>query len=317
MKDNIHTLLKVSRLYYTENLTQKEVADRIKLPRIKVHRMLAKAREEGIVEININEPVEDYSETEIIFENRFHLKQCVIVPSFENREDIYKEMANALVEILERELKNGAYLGIGWGTTIRGVAEQLSFTKKISANVVPMAGGLGHSVEKIHSNSIAALLASKIGGKGFVLNCPVIAENKRAKSFFMNEQSVKDIFSLREKISTSVMSISHLGDDMTVKRLKIISDDDYRHLCDLGIIGDINFFFHNENGEPVKNKLQDRVINMEIPDLKSVKNAIGVAFGIQKAEAIKSALKSGFLHTIITDKDTADRILPPSDYQLS
>jgi len=317
MKKDLHTLLKVSRLYYLENLTQREVADRMNLSRIKIHRMLSKAREEGIVEIHINEPVEDQSDLEIRFENRFGLKECVIVPTFADIDDIYREMASALGEILERELKSGDFLGIGWGTTIRGVVEHVSFSQKIPVNVVPIAGGLGHTAEKIHSNSIAALLASRIGGKGFVLNSPFLAESAEAKTIFMNEPSVKEVFSLSREISTAIVSISNLGTDMTVRRLNIFSDDDYRSLSESGVIGDINAIYLNENGTPVKNKLQDRVINMEIPDLKSVKNAIGVAFGIQKAEAIKSALKSGFLHTIITDKDTADRILPPSDYQLS
>jgi DNA-binding transcriptional regulator LsrR (DeoR family) len=312
MKKDLHTLLKVARLYYLENLTQREVADRMNLSRIKIHRMLSKAREEGIVEININEPPEDCSELEIRFEDSFQLKECIIVPTFADIGDIYREMASALGGILERELKSGEYLGIGWGTTIRGVAEHVYFSKKIPVNVVPIAGGLGHTAEKIHSNSIAALFASRIGGKGFVLNCPFLADSAEAKTIFMNEPSVKEVFSLSREISTAIVSISNLGTDMTVKRLNIFSEDDIRVLRDAGAIGDINAIYINEFGIPVENRLQDRVINMETEDLKAAKHVIGVAFGNKKARAIKAALLSKMIHTLITDKNTAEAVLAES-----
>lgn len=317
MKKNLHTLLKVSRLYYLDNLTQREVADRMNLSRIKVHRMLSKAREEGIVEININEPPEDCSELEIRFENSFQLRECVIVPTFADIGDIYREMALALSEILERELRDGEYLGIGWGTTIRGVTEHVSLSRKIPVNVVPIAGGLGHTAEKIHSNSIAALFASRIGGKGYVLNCPFLAESAEAKTIFMNEPSVKEVFLLSREISTAIVSISHLDSDMTVRRLNIFSDDDIRLLKNSGAIGDINAVYIEDCGTPVENELQDRVINMETEDLRGVQNVIGIAFGLQKVRAIKAAVQSGMIHTLITDKDTADRIIPPSEYHPS
>ncbi len=314
MKKDLHNLLKAARLYYNENLTQQEVAGRMNTSRIKVHRMLTTARERGLVEITIQEPAEDYSEQEIFFENTYGLKECVIVPSRENNDDIYREMAVSLTEILERDLRPGDYAGIGWGTTIRGVADYLTFSKKYEVNIMPMAGGLGHSTEKLHSNSITALVASKIGGKGFVLNCPFIVENEQAKSLFLNEPSVRELLSLRTKISVALVSLSHLGDDMTVRRLGLFTDADCRYLAGLGVIGDVNAVFIDEEGHPVVNDLQNRIINVPVKELFCARNIIGVAFGVKKAPVIRAALKSRMIHTLITDKRTADAVAENSEF---
>ena len=46
-------LSRIAWMYYNDEMTQKEIADRLGLSRIKVLRLLKQAREEGIVEIKI------------------------------------------------------------------------------------------------------------------------------------------------------------------------------------------------------------------------------------------------------------------------
>lgn len=46
-------LVKVAYMYYDENMTQQEIADKLGVSRPSVSRMLQKARQNGIVEIKI------------------------------------------------------------------------------------------------------------------------------------------------------------------------------------------------------------------------------------------------------------------------
>ena len=65
--DNIERkkfLSKIARLYYSERLTQQEIAGRLNISRTKVSRYLDEARKDKIVEIKINLPEEDYSNLE-------------------------------------------------------------------------------------------------------------------------------------------------------------------------------------------------------------------------------------------------------------
>jgi len=65
--DNIERkkfLSKIARFYYSERLTQQEIAGRLNISRTKVSRYLDEARKDKIVEIKINVPEEDYSKPE-------------------------------------------------------------------------------------------------------------------------------------------------------------------------------------------------------------------------------------------------------------
>ena len=53
-KEN-YDLVKVAKLYYEQDLTQQEIAGRMKLSRPQISKMLTKARRLGIVHISVND----------------------------------------------------------------------------------------------------------------------------------------------------------------------------------------------------------------------------------------------------------------------
>lgn len=307
--NDVHTLIKIARLYYVENLNQQEIASKLNLSRVKVHRLLLKARDEGIVEIQINEPVLDYSQLEIRIEQNYNIKECIVVPSSNSIKDVYESMGNALSEIFERDLKDDMYIGVGWGTTLRGVAESFKFPNKIKVKVVPFIGGLGPSEEKIHANSIVSLIAGKIGGEGFVLSCPAFVKDENVKKLFMNEKIVKDVFAMAKEVQTAIVSIGYLGADMTVRKMDLMKKEELTYLQELGLIGDVNASFINKDGIGVENKIQGKIINIGLERLSEIKNVIGIAFGKKKVKVIRAALKNNLINTLITDKNTAENLL--------
>ncbi len=75
MDENIRILLKVAQLYYQDNYTQQEIAEKLCLSRPKVSRLLQQAREQNIVQISIFPPSEDFTELEICLERKFRFKR--------------------------------------------------------------------------------------------------------------------------------------------------------------------------------------------------------------------------------------------------
>lgn len=58
MEDKMKQCIKIAKMYYEENLGQKEIADELDISRPTVSRQLNYAREMGIVEITIHDPYE-------------------------------------------------------------------------------------------------------------------------------------------------------------------------------------------------------------------------------------------------------------------
>ena len=72
--------------YYVEGLTQEQIADVLGVGRIKVHRILSAAREEGIVQFRIRDSVFECMRLEKQLKERYRLKDATVVPSPSDRQ---------------------------------------------------------------------------------------------------------------------------------------------------------------------------------------------------------------------------------------
>ncbi len=76
-----------------------------------------------------------------------------------------------------------------------------------------------------------------------------------------------------------------------------------------GAVGDICLRFFDASGAPVVTPLNDRVIGMDLDQLRQVKRAVGIAGGKQKLSAIRGALRGKLINVLITDHFTAQHLL--------
>jgi deoxyribonucleoside regulator len=302
-------LPKIARLYYLEDMNQDEIAEKFNINRVRVSRYLKKARESNIVEIKINYSKESYGDTEREFEDRFQLKECVVIPSHEDTQETLEDMAQTLTGLLYRILKDGDCLGVNWGLTLKGVAALMQPMKKIDAKVVPMCGGLGKVETGIHTNFIAKNIADVLGGVSYVINAPAILDSKKTKEILIQDSNTKEIFELLKNLDSAVFSFSDIGPESSYSKYGFINIEELSYLKGLGIVGDVNLNFIDKNGVPVPNRINDRVIALPISEIGKIKNVIGIAFGSRKIEIARAVLRSGIVDILIIDKTLADGVL--------
>ena len=90
--ENLHTiseeelLARIAWFYYHDNLTQSEIGDKLKLPRLKISRLLEKGRRQGIIKVQINSRFTGCLELEEALQQRFNLKHIRILPALERHE---------------------------------------------------------------------------------------------------------------------------------------------------------------------------------------------------------------------------------------
>ena len=76
-----------------------------------------------------------------------------------------------------------------------------------------------------------------------------------------------------------------------------------------GAVGDVLTHFIDKDGAPVVTNIEDRLISTPLSTLKELNNVIGIAGGEQKVTVIKAALKSGYIDSLITDEETARKLI--------
>jgi len=302
-------ILKAARLYYIEGLNQQNIADRLDISRSKVSRYLNSARKNKIVEIKINTPREDYSDIEYRIEKKFKIKQCYVVPSFKNREEVLRMIAAPLNSLLERVLAGGSYMGIGWGNSLKTVAGYINVSGKPDIKVIPIIGGLGKTGTGVHTNSVAKDIADRIGGTSYMIHSPAVLDSREIRDMVENDSNTREIIQLSRKIDTALIGLSDIGPNSTLIETGNFSLKDFKYLNGLGVVGDVNLIFINEKGEHVPNNIDGRIVRISPLRLKKVKNVIGVAFGRRKLGVIIGALKGGFINILFTDEDTAKDII--------
>lgn len=302
-------LSKIARLYYSERLTQQEIAGRLNISRTKVSRYLDEARKDKIVEIKINLPEEDYSNLEYRIEKSFKIKECIVVPTFENKEEILKMMACPLNNLFERILAGGSYLGIGWGSSLKGISDYINVSGKSDIKVVPIIGGLGKIGTGVHTNSVAKNIADRLGSISYMIHSPAVLDSKEIREIVENDSNTREIIKLYEKIDTALVGLSDIGPDSTLIKTGSFSLEEFKYLDSLGVVGDVNLIFINENGKHVPNRIDERIVRISPDRLKKVKNVIGVAFGRRKLKVILGALRGGLINILFTDEETAENII--------
>lgn len=302
-------LAKIARLYYLEGLTQQKIADRLTISRTKVSRYLERAREAGIVEVKINSPQEDYSHLEYSIEKLFKIKECIIVPTFEKDGAILESMADSLSNLLSRILKDGSYIGIGWGSSLSGISEHINISDKKGIKVVPMIGGLGKTGTGVHTNSVAKKFADRMGGISYMIHAPAVLDSREIKEIIEKDSNVKEIMDMAGKISTALVGLSDLGMDSTMIKTGNFSPGEFEYLGSLGVVGDVNLIFIDKDGRHVANRLDERIVRVPLNKMKRIENVIGVAFGRRKARVILGALKGKIINILLTDLETANEIL--------
>ena len=149
-------LVQAARLYYEDGLTQAQVAAKIGVSRPQVSKMLAHAREAGIVHIEIRPPVAGDAELLKLLQQRFGIKGGIVLPHAQ-REALLRETS----EYLAGELRYEKNVGLGWGYTLGEIAGKIASAGglKGSGKIFPLIGRTAIPNRGYRVNELALLLA--------------------------------------------------------------------------------------------------------------------------------------------------------------
>ena len=303
-------LVKVAYMYYDENMTQQEIADKLGVSRPSVSRLLQKARQSGIVEIKISYEG-SFTKLEDALEKKFNLREAIITPT-EESDTLKHLLAEAAANYLTRTIKDEDIVGVSWGTTLALIPK---YIQEASRNVtfVPLVGGVGQIKLDIHSNTISINLAKAFNGKGQLLHAPVVVDSVKVKETLISDTSISEILKLASKSNIAVIGIgSPLALNSTIRQTGYYTDKELQELKEVKAVSDLCCIFLDSDGSVCPAELNQRVIGISIEKLKAIPNVVAVAGGKDKQEAILAALKGGYINVLVTDEKTAEFLLNQS-----
>lgn len=309
--DEIRLMAKVARMYYDQSIRQQDITERLNIHQSKVSRMLKRAREANIVRISVATPAGFFPELEDALENRFQLKEAVIVDSDGDDERVVRDLGAAAAFYLETTLKPGMIVGISsWSRSLFAMVETLHPNAACAGGkVVQILGGVGNPSTQYQAMVLAQRLAGLIGASPVLLQAPGVVGSAKAKSVLVKDPAVEEASRLFAKLDLALVGIGSLEpSSLLASSGNTFSDEERRRLRQSGAVGDICFQFIDEKGKLVKSPLMDRVIGIDLPTLKCSPRVVGIAAGQPKVPAILASLRGNWINVLITDRKTAERL---------
>ena len=181
---------------------------------------------------------------------------------------------------------------------------------KKGIKVVQILGGVGNPSAEVHANRLTGRFASLVGGTPYFLPAPGIVGSEESLKVILDDQFVGEAMDLFQEVSIALVGI---GDVEPSKMLSmsgnIFTEEEQFLLSQNGAVGDICLRFFNAKGELVKGPLDNRVVSMNLEQLRNVNQAIAVAGAERKYQAILGALRGNWINILITDRRTAERLV--------
>jgi len=307
--ERLQTIVRVARLYYEAGHTQHEIAAKMNISRPQVSRYLSYAKEHGIVQFTINDPLSSCSGLESMFQEVHGLRRAIIVPvGSDDEKNIKMQLGRAAAGFLYQVLKDGDIIGISWGTTLKQVALALRPKNLKETAVVQLKGGVGRLNSKINPMDILVQFASKLQAQPFSLTVPTIVTNEKIKDALVADSMVQEILKLGQRANVAVFSIGYPSKKSVLVDAGYFSIDEIEDLRRQGAVGDICSRFFTINGDVFRD-LNARTIGIDLHEISKKEYAIGIAGGINCASGILGALRGKYLNVLVTDEKTAQMVM--------
>lgn len=302
-------LVKVSQMYYLENMNQNEIASKFGINRTTVSKYLKKAALAGIVQISVVSDL--YESLETALEKKFGLKEVYIVPSSSDPDEVKNNLGKAGIRYLKRIINDGDVVGFAWGTTI-GALSNIALAEKcdaVNANMIPLVGGPENVDNEYHVNTIVYKVANAFKAQSHYLYAPAITGTAEAKSVIMQDANCNKIVNLWDEVNITILGVGAPIKSSNLVWTGSCGKEYSDALRDAGVVGEICSRFYDVNGKVVDSVLKDRTIAIDLEKLKNVKHSIGIASSPEKVPAIYGAMKGNYINALISDEETAKLLI--------
>ncbi len=314
--DTRRFMVKIARKYYEDKMTQAEIASLYGISRQKVQRLLDQGERNGVIQVFIRPPLHIHENLENQLERLYGLREAVVVdvePQW-NSDVLRAGIGLGAAEYLLRVMRDHLRIAISWGETLLNMARslaQLSTVKKVkNTQIIQGLGFVSESGKDSHSGEIVNIIAGVLGAQKHLLSAPGVAVSREARNVFLKDPNVSEVLQMAKSADIALLGIGVLTRDMIVMRGKNnIAWSEIEDIRKRGAVGDITLRFFDRHGVLVPSDVDQRVVGLNLDEIRRIENVVGVAGGLGKVEAIHGALAGKLIKVLITDNVTAQELI--------
>ncbi|RLP10085.1 sugar-binding transcriptional regulator [Propionibacterium australiense] len=306
-------LIDAARLYYVDGLDQGQVGARLGLSRSSVSRILHEARSTGLVQIRIvgDDRTVRNGDLERRLGQAFGLREALVADTSASTDHL-ASVARLAGESFARLASGSSRIGFGWGLTIAQFIDLLAETPlRSDTRIVPLVGGMPTLDSAPSGNTHLQILADKCGATAGRFDAPAIVESALTQQAMMSESSVQASLAEARSCDLGFVGIGNyeVQTSRAVMGAMKLSASEKSAVEAAHPVGDMLGRYFTIEGVPLGPPTSERVIGIDLDDLRRIETVVGLASGRAKAPGTLGALRTEALDILVVDDVLAEALL--------
>jgi DNA-binding transcriptional regulator LsrR (DeoR family) len=300
--------IRAAWMYFVEQMTQNEIADVLGVGRVTIVRMLADARSRNEVKISIESELSEIVRLERALERTFGLQQALVAPLSAPNADPIPAISAKTGSFLSDTMKSGMRVGVGWGRTLFSSLPFISAKSLTDFKVISLLGGVG-VVRRFNPAEFAWRFAQIFQGDGYLIPTPAVVDSVETKIALVERCGLQEVFEMANVLDAVLLSVGGIASATTFSRGGFLKEADREALLARGAVGDLLFHFFDRNGDLVDHPVNSHVMSVDVDRLRKAPIRILTSGGAEKTEALLGAMNLIAPTILITDEESARRML--------
>jgi DNA-binding transcriptional regulator LsrR (DeoR family) len=314
--DLLRLTTRVASMYHERGLGQTRIAEQLGLSQARVSRLLKQAEKLGIVRITVHVPEGVHAEIEEQLEGRYALDELIVVETpdaaLNDDELMNQALSSTVASYLELMVPTCKTIGVSsWSSALLAAVNAMRPTGPgETQSIVQVLGGVGFANAQRFATRLTERLAQLSKADAIFMLAPGVVTSLAAKAALLTDPSVGQALGRFDQLSALLMGIGAIPPSRMLRESgNVFTDQDLADLRAAGAVGDVCMRFYDAGGRHVATPFDERVLGIGVEQIRRIRRRIGVAGGARKFEAIRAALRGGWLSTLVTDLNTAQRLL--------
>ena len=299
-----------ARLYYIDGLGQHEVAKFVKVSQAKVSRLLALARERGIVRISIAEYEPRRRDLEGQLCELFPLTTAIVLKAIDGLTDtdLRRAVGHFASSAVDALIPPKAVVALAGGRTLHELVHHLPESRNKALTVVQAMGSVDSNANAFDAQEVGRVMAQRLGGTFLAFNTPAYTSDKRTRDALLKLEQIRRVHEHLDRANLAIVGVGTLENSVFVER-GALSPADLNQLRKAGAVGEICGRFFNAAGKECATSWRERVMSVEIEQLRRMPQVLAIVSGSDRAFALLAAFRGQLIKGLVIDEAGATALL--------
>ena len=300
-------------LYFVEQQTMEAISRKLGVSRSTVSRLLAAAREDGLVRITLHAPEEPHESLASRLGALFGVKVTVVpVPDPSSELRRLDRVATVAGSTISDAVTDSTMVGIAWGNTISAVSQRMVPKQVDEVTIVQLNGAANPTTTGLpYAGEILGNFGRMFNAKVLPFPVPAFFDYAETRTAMWRERSIRAVRDIGRNVDIAVFGVGSFTSPVAshVYAGGYLSKEEVAQLRADGVVGDVCTVLIRADGSYEDIEINMRTTGPSPAELAKISKRVCVVAGPAKAPALAAVLRSGAVTDLVLDDECAQAVL--------